>query len=93
MAFIKQSSDFIENSKTEIDNIFINDYLPYAPSDFVKVYIYCNYISNSSDSPDNDLDKICKILNMSELDVMNALKYWENEGLLKLYGDPVQVML
>ena len=93
MAFIKQSSDFIENSKTEIDNIFINDYLPYAPSDFVKVYIYCNYISNSSDSPDNNLDKICKILNMSELDVMNALKYWENEGLLKLYGDPVQVML
>ena len=93
MAFIKQSSDFIENSKTEIDNIFINDYLPYAPSDFVKVYIYCNYISNSSDSPDNDLAKICKILNMNELDVMNALKYWENEGLLKLYGDPVQVVL
>ncbi len=93
MAFIKQSSDFIENSKTEIDNIFINDYLPYAPSDFVKVYIYVNYISNSGESPDNDLEKICKILNMSELDVMNALKYWENEGLLKLYGEPVQVML
>ena len=93
MAFIKQSSDFIENSKTEIDNIFINDYLPYAPSDFVKVYIYCNYISNSGDSPDNDLEKICKILNMSELDVMTALKYWENEGLLKMYGDPAQIVL
>lgn len=93
MTFIKQSSDFIENSKTEIDNIFFNDYLPYAPSDFVKVYVYLNYISNSSDSPDNELDRICKILNMSELDVMNALQYWENEGLLKMYGDPVQVVL
>lgn len=93
MAFIKQSSDFIENSKTEIDNIFINDYLPYAPSDFVKVYIYVTYISNSGESPDNDLDKICKILNMSELDVMTALQYWENQGLLKMYGDPVQVVL
>ena len=59
MAFIKQSSDFIENSKTEIDNIFINDYLPYAPSDFVKVYIYVTYISNSiirfSKTPSNFL--------------------------------------
>lgn len=93
MAFIKQSSDFIENSKTEIDNIFINDYLPYAQSDFVKVYVYCLYLSSNGDSPDNDLEKICKILNMAELDVMNALKYWENEGLLHLYGDPCQVML
>lgn len=93
MAFIKQSSDFIENSKTEIDNIFINDYLPYAPSDFVKVYVYINYISNCGDSPDNDLEKICKILDMTELDVMTALKYWENEGLLKMYGEPTQIVL
>lgn len=93
MAFIKQSSDFIENSKTEIDNIFINDYLPYAQSDFVKVYVYCLYLSSNGDSPDNNLEKICRILDMAEIDVMNALKYWENEGLLKLYGDPCQVML
>ena len=37
MAFCKFGSEFIANNKTEIDNIFINDYLPSAPEMYVKV--------------------------------------------------------
>ena len=62
MAFVKFSSEYAENSKTQIDNIFFNDYLPYAPSDFVKVYIYAVYMSGIGENPDNNIENFCKIL-------------------------------
>ena len=37
MGFCKFSAQSIINNKTEVDNIFINDFLPYAPENAVKV--------------------------------------------------------
>lgn len=91
MAFCKYSTEFIANSKTEIDNIFLNDYLPFSQPEFVVVYIYGLYLCKSS-SFDNSLENFAKTLNMSEEDVIGAFEYWEEQGLVRLLRtDPIQV--
>lgn len=92
MAFCKYSTEFIASSKTEIDNIFINDYLPFAQPQFVIVYIYGLYLCNST-SFDNSLENFAKTLNMSEEDVVGAFEFWEEQGLVQvLKTNPVQVV-
>lgn len=76
MAFCKYSTEFIANSKTEIDNIFLSDYLPFAQPQFVVVYIYGLYLCGST-SFDNSLENVAKTLNMSEEDVVGAFEFWE----------------
>lgn len=91
MSFCKFSTEFIASSKTEIDNIFINDYLPFAQPAFSIVYIYGLYLCNSN-SFDNELSNFAKTLNMSEEDVIGAFEYWEEQGLVKiLRTQPLQV--
>lgn len=91
MAFCKYSTEFIASSKTEIDNIFLNDYLPFAQPEFVVVYIYGLYICNST-SFDNSIESFAKTLNMSEEDVIGAFEYWEEQGLVQvLKTNPVQI--
>lgn len=91
MAFCKYSTEFIANSKTEIDNIFLNDYLPFAEPQFVVVYIYGLYLCNSN-SFDNSLENFAKTLNMSEEDVIGAFEFWEEQGLVRvLKTNPIEV--
>lgn len=91
MAFCKYSTEFIASSKTEIDNIFINDYLPFAQPQFIVVYIYGLYICGSS-SFDNSIENFAKTLNMSEEDVIGAFEYWEEQGLVQvLRTNPIQI--
>lgn len=91
MAFCKYSTEFIASSKTEIDNIFINDYLPFAQPQFVVVYIYGLYICGST-SFDNSIENFAKTLNMSEEDVVGAFEYWEEQGLVQvLRTNPIQI--
>ena len=94
-AVIKKLNDlvreYIASSKTEIDNIFINDYLPFAQPQFVVVYIYGLYICSST-SFDNSLENFAKTLNMSEEDVIGAFEFWEEQGLVRiLKTNPIQV--
>lgn len=91
MAFCKFSTEFIASSKTEIDNIFINDYLPFAEPKHSIVYIYGLYLCNSN-SFDNSLDNVARTLNMTEEEVVKAYEYWEEQGLVQLLRvNPLQV--
>lgn len=91
MAFCRYSTEYIANSKTEIDNIFLNDYLPFAQPEFVVVYIYGLYLC-SSNSFDNSIESMAKVLNMSQEDVVGAFEFWEEQGLVQvLRTDPIQV--
>ncbi len=92
MSFCKYSTEFVASSKTEIDNIFINDYLPFADPKFVKVYIFGLYKCNNSSAFDNNLSSFAKTLNMSEEEVLEAFYYWQEEGLVQvLKTSPVEV--
>lgn len=91
MAFCNYSTEFIANSKTELDNIFINDYLPFAKPQDVVVYVYGLYVCNST-SFDNDFSNFAKILNMSEEDVVRSFEYWEEQGLVQIFRtNPISV--
>lgn len=91
MSFCKFSTEFIASSKTELDNIFINDYLPFAEPKFSVVYIYGLYLCNSN-SFDNSIESFSKTLNMTEEEVVKAFEYWEEQGLVQLLRvNPLQV--
>jgi len=91
MAFCKFSTEFIASSKTELDNIFINDYLPFAQPKHSVVYIYGLYLCNSN-SFDNSLENFARTLNMTEEEVVEAFEYWEEQGLVQLLRvNPLQV--
>ncbi|MBO5394609.1 MAG: DnaD domain protein [Clostridia bacterium] len=83
MSFCKYSTEFIASSKTELDNIFINDYLPFAKPQDVVVYVYGLYICNST-SFDNSFENFAKTLNMSEEEVVASFEYWEEQGLVQI---------
>ena len=92
MAFCKFSNDYIISSSTNVDNIFINDYLPFCDDKAAKVYLFGLYKCSDSASFDNTLESFANNLKMSEDDVIGAFKYWENEGLVQLINvSPLEV--
>lgn len=92
MAFCKFGSEFIANNKTEIDNIFINDYMPSAPEMCVKVYLYGLYLCGNGASLDNNLSSFAKHLDMTEDDVETAFYYWQEQGLVQVLSTrPIEV--
>ena len=65
---------------TEIPDVFFTEYLPEAKSEFVKVYFYILFLSkHNSEIKINDLSKT---LDLDFPTVQDAIKYWENVGLL-----------
>ena len=84
MAFCKYSIDMLANNTTPIDNIFINNYLPYADSNAVKVYLYGLYKCQDSSGRDNTLENFANELHMSQEEVENAYSYWQEQGLVQI---------
>ena len=92
MAFCKFSTEYIASSKTEIDNIFIDSFLPFADPVSVKVYIYGLYKCSSPTSFDNNIESFAKALNMSEEDVIGAFEFWQEQGLVQvLKTSPIEI--
>lgn len=84
MAFCKLSVDAIANNTTQVDNIFINNYLPYATNECVKVYLYGLYKCQDASSRDNTLENFANELNMSQEDVESCFYYWQEQGLVQI---------
>ena len=84
MAFCKYSIDMLANNSTAIDNIFINNYLPYADANHVKVYLYGLYKCQDSNATDNTLEHFAQELHMSEEEIENAYAYWQEQGLVQI---------
>lgn len=78
MRFLLEKGE-IDFKDTQVANIFIEDFMPVANGDFVKVYLYT--LKNFSSDMDNI--KIAKNLNLNIADVEKAWDYWESEGIIK----------
>lgn len=67
---------------TEIENIFISEYMPTAPGDYVKVYLLGRMYADlgQSISPGS----IAQKLNIKETDVWKACNYWEHVGAVRM---------
>lgn len=74
-----------QTTYTAISNRFLDDYMPKANGEFVKVYLYLLRSSNAN-SPIS-ISGIADKMNHTENDVLRSLRYWEQEGLLKLTFD------
>ena len=92
MGLCSFSSELIINNKLELDNIFVNEFLPYAPEGTVKVYIYGLYMCSHSNAHDNTLESFAKVLSMSEQDILDSFLYWQEQGLVQVLSTyPVSV--
>jgi len=74
------------DDSTTISNYFIDEYMPKANGEFVKVYIHLIRCAASTDK-DLSLEKIADTFTCTESDIKRALRYWEGLGLLTLTKD------
>jgi len=67
---------------TPISNIFIDNYMPKARGEFVKVYLLTLKYCMSGELGVNS-SMLASILHLLESDIMNAWNYWNDEGVIK----------
>ena len=84
MALCSFSSKLAMEGFTVIDNTFLNEFLPQATGDDVKVYLFCLNLCNNPNIEDNCLDTICKVLSLTEEQVKNSFSYWQEMGLIQI---------
>ena len=71
--------------KTRVENLFINEFLPDAPGDCVKVFLFGLMYAQYDQQIDSRT--MALTLGITEKDVDNAWKYWESKGLVSLTPD------
>lgn len=69
---------------------FITEYMPKANGDFVKVYLFLLLTATRSDA-NLSIATLADRLFCTESDVIRALKYWDQQGLLSLKMDEKDV--
>lgn len=91
MTAINISSD-IATSFTTVSDIFIDQYMPKANGEFVKVYIYLLRATGSG-AGIATISEIADHFSNTEADIIRALNYWASEGILQLQsGADGQIM-
>ncbi len=70
---------------TRVENLFINEYLPDAPGDYVKVYLLALMYAKYEEEIDSSV--MARMLGMEEFEVEEAWAYWEASGLVKRSKD------
>lgn len=71
---------------TLISNLFLDEYMPKANGEYVKVYLYILRCSTKADA-NLSVGSVADALERTEADVTRALKYWEQVGILGLESD------
>ncbi len=89
--FIKKNSAELYLFDTNVENMFINEYMLDAPGEYVKVYLLALMYANSEYDVDNE--DLAKQLSMEIEDVLKAWTYWEAMGVIRKvhseFGDKV----
>ncbi|MFR0903340.1 MAG: DnaD domain protein, partial [Anaerovoracaceae bacterium] len=66
---------------TDVENIFINEYMAAAPGDYVKVYLYG--LLYSQYQADMTYKEMAKQLGLSEKQIEEAWDYWAGMGVVE----------
>ena len=86
MAFGKFAEGASLFSTTPVENLFMLEFMPNAPGDFVRVYLYglmtCHHPQLSE-----GIEGVAKALHLDVDTVLNACRYWEREGLVVRLSD------
>lgn len=70
---------------TRVENLFINEFLPDAPGDYVKVYLFGLMYAQFEQSLDSR--GIARSLGISEADTEEAWIYWETRGIVRRHKE------
>lgn len=88
MSFTKLSSELSARSSIVLDNIFVLELMPFAPENYTKVYLYGKMLAEGNGNADNSADRMAKLLGITEDDVMEAFRYWEEKGAVRISAVP-----
>ena len=92
MALCSFSSKLAMDGFTVIENIFFNEFLPQATGEDVKVYLYGLNLCSNPNVEDNSISTICKVLSLTEEQVVRAFSYWQEMGLVQIVSkNPFEV--
>ena len=86
MALCTFSENYLMMGVTPVENLFIQEYLPRASGDYVRVYLY-GLAQCYRPGEEMTVERMARILNLSEETVLSAFQYWEREGLVKRLSD------
>lgn len=70
---------------TRVENLFINEFLPGAPGDYVKLYLFALMYAQYEE--EIDTAGLARTLGMETFEVEEAWDYWEARGLVRRSSD------
>ncbi len=86
------SKEFSSSSYTGVENAFIKEYLPIATGEAVKVYLY-GLFACQNPSFDLSLNDLSSFLKLSNEEVIDCFKFWEEFGLCAILSqNPLSVV-
>ena len=86
MAFCSFGEDAAVYDVTPIENMFLLEYLPTAPEDYLRVYLYARMLALHPELC-ADMDGFAAALRLDGEVVYNAFAYWEQRGLVRRLSD------
>ena len=67
-----------------LSHTFLNEFLPQATGDDVKIYLYGLSLCTNPNIEDNSIDTMSKVLSISESDLKKSFSYWQDMGLVQI---------
>ena len=80
MAYIK--AHCLPKNYIQVPSWFIKDYMPKALGGYIKVYFYLLALSSCPPEEGIILEDVCKTLDMLHSELIQALKYWDEQKVL-----------
>ncbi len=83
MSIVRFSSDFLMETFTLVDNLFINEHLPYFDEKQIKIYLYGLYLCTAPQQ-ENSMETMCAVLGVTEKELLTAYTEFEDAGLCSI---------
>ncbi|MGL4485306.1 MAG: DnaD domain protein [Anaerovoracaceae bacterium] len=82
----QKGNPFLE--KTNIENIFITEYMPTAPDSYLKVYLFS--LMHAKQGLEINEEEIAKLLSLSAEIVEKAFQHWHRLGIISRVGNEIE---
>ena len=81
--FIQGAKDAVKFGSTPVENLFMTEFLPSAPAEYVKVYLSALFQSRYPEAAEPTMDQFAAALGMDAKTVLAAMRYWEMLGIAR----------
>ncbi len=82
--YTRLSKEIISDSKVLIDSEFFTSLMPFAPENYVKIYLYGYMLAYVGDEASNTPEEIARRLSVDVATVSEAFAYWSGMGAVNL---------